>query len=192
MNPKIILAGYPGSQKIVPASKYLNSKYLPGFDITYLNYKGPIDEWSDYVAGFLKYLTDEKVIFALDDYLVSGPIDMEVFKEANEALGGSLINAKLCECSEQDQREYPCTTQYTIWDREFLIQILSFVKTPWQFELDGSKILTQVGGQTILRPCIPYFTNSSLSGRWEGVNFEGLKEEDLNYIKEKWTTHLKL
>jgi hypothetical protein len=183
MNPKIILAGYPGSQKIVPASKYLNSKYLPGFDITYLNYKGPIDEWSDYVAGFLKYLTDEKVIFALDDYLVSGPIDMEVFKEANEALGGSLINAKLCECSEQDQREYPCTTQYTIWDREFLIQILSFVKTPWQFELDGSKILTQVGGQTILRPCIPYFTNSSLSGRWEGVNFEGLKEEDLNYIK---------
>lgn len=181
---KIILIGYPGSQAVVPISKYLTDKYLPGFDKIYLNYEGPIDGWSDYVVGFLKYLPDQKVIFALDDYLISGPIDMEIFKQADGALGGALINAKLCYCSEQEQIEYPCTTQYTIWNREFLIQLLGFVKNPWQFELDGSKILTQIGAQTILRPCIPYFTNSSLSSRWPGIRVEGLSEEDINYLKE--------
>ena len=29
---KVIIIGYPGSQHIVPASKYLTGKYLPGFD----------------------------------------------------------------------------------------------------------------------------------------------------------------
>ena len=181
---KIILIGYPGSQKIVPASKYLTSKYLPGFDITYLNYKGEIEGWSKYIIGYLGYLTDLKVVMALDDYLVSGPINMEVYREAEESLGGALISAKLCECSEQEQEEYPATTQYTIWNREFLIELLSHVDNPWQFELKGSRIMKEIGAQTILMSCIPYFTNSSLSGRWEGVNLSGLKEEDINYMKE--------
>ena len=68
---KIILVGYPGSQIIVPASKYLTKKYLPEFEITYLNYKGGINGWADYVVGFLKYLQDEYILFALDDYLVA-------------------------------------------------------------------------------------------------------------------------
>lgn len=181
---KIVLVGYPGSQCIVAASKYLTEKYLPGFDITYLNYKGPIEGWADYVAIFLEYLTDEKIIFALDDYLVSGPIDNKIYKEAIDGIGGALINAKLCECSEEEQEEYPCTTQYTIWDKEFLIKVLMSVSTPWQFEIDGSKFLKSLGAQTILRPCIPYFTNSSLSNRWEGIRLDKLKEEDIKYLKE--------
>lgn len=180
----IVLLGYPGSQRIVKASKYLTEKYLLGFNVIYLNYKGGINGWGTYVAGFLQYLTDDKIIMALDDYLVSGPIDEEIYREANEAIGGALINAKLCECSEQEQEEYPCTTQYTIWDREFLVWLLMHISTPWEFEIEGSKILKSKGAQTIVMPCIPYFTNSSLSSRWEGVRLEGLKEEDLNYIKE--------
>jgi len=181
---KLILVGHPGSQRIVPASKYLVKKYLPKLETIYLNYKGGINGWGTYVAKFLDYLTDDKVILALDDYLVAGPIDEKIYQEAKEAIGGALVNAKLCECSQQEQEEYPCTTQYTIWDRYYLIELLLHTYTPWRFEIEGSKIMKSAGAQSISRPCIPYFTNSSLSSRWEGVRLDGLSQEDLNYIKE--------
>jgi len=180
---KIILIGHPGSQKIVPASKYLTKKYLPQFDTIYLNYKGGINGWGAYIADFLRYLTDDKVIFALDDYLISGPIDEKVYKEADEGIGGALVCAKLCECSEQEQEEYPCTTQYSIWYREYLISLLLQTYTPWRFEMEGSKIMKMAGAQSISMPCIPYFTNSSLSSRWEGVKLAGLNQEDGFYVK---------
>lgn len=183
MTPPIILVGYPGSQIIVPASKYLTAKYLTDFKVTYLNYPGHIEGWAEYVAGFMRYLTDEKVILALDDYLVSGPIDEDIYKEANDAISGALICVKLCECSEQEQEEYPCTTQYTIWHREFLIRVLTQVSTPWGFEIDGSKFLKSVGVQSVVKPCIPYFTNSSLSRKWEGIQWEGLNQQDEFYVK---------
>lgn len=179
---KIILAGYPGSQRIVPASKYLVSRYLPGFDVTYLNYSGPLDGWSKYVAGFLVYLTDDKVIFALDDYLIAAPIDMEMYQCAEREIWSDVVSAKLCKSTYEEHRDYSVTTQYTIWNREYLIALLRHpnVNSPWEFELNGSKIMNR---KTILRTCIDYFTNSSLSARWEGVNLEGLKEEDVTYIK---------
>lgn len=183
MTKKIILVGYPGSSRVLPASKYLASKYLDGFDITYLNYKGDTNKWADYVANFLEYLTDERIVLALDDYLISGPIDMDIFREADEAIGGAIINVKLCECSEEDQEDYPCTTQFTIWDREFLITLLRKVSSPWEFEVKGSKILKHVGAYTLVRSCIPYYTSSSLSSKWEGVRLDELNQEDINYIK---------
>jgi hypothetical protein len=186
MKHPIILIGYPGSQRIVPASKYLTSKYLPGFNITYLNYQGPIGGWASYIIGFLRYLTDEYVIFSLDDYLIAGPIDMEVYERATSELGGDVACVKLCESTEQEHAEYPVTTQYCIWNREYLIRLLAnnagsiHCNTPWEFEINGSRIFDK---QVLLRTCIPYFTNSSLSGRWEGVRLDGLNDEDINHIK---------
>jgi len=178
---KIILIGYPGSQCIVPASKYLTSKYLAGFEITYLNYKGGINGWSDYVAGFLKYLQDEYVIFALDDYLVADHIDMQKYNAALTEIGGDVVCLKLCKSTIEEHIEYPVTTQYCVWNREYLIWLLEQVRSPWQFEINGSKLFNKV---CLHRPCIDYFCNSSISGRWEGVRFDGLKLEDLNYLKE--------
>lgn len=190
---KVILIGYPGSQCIVPASKYLTNKYLiennnwlPAFDITYLNYKGYINGWAKYVAGFLEYLTDDYVIFALDDYLVAGDIDMAVLNKALEELGGDVVCIKLCQSTPEEHKEYPVTTQYTIWNREYLMWLLRIfqINTPWEFEIVGSRIFANQDTKICLhRPCMEYFTNSSISGRWEGVRLDGLKEEDINYIK---------
>ncbi len=181
---KCILIGHPGSQIIVPASKYLTSKYLPMFDITYLNYDGPIEGWSKYVAGYLKYLTDEFVIFALDDYLIADSIDIEAYEDAEQSISEDVMCVKLCKCTEEEHKEYPVTTQYSIWNREFLIWLLGKVDTPWDFELRGSQIFDIYLKTSLLRPCINYFTNSSLSARWEGINLEGLKEQDIKYLKE--------
>ena len=185
---KIILIGYPGSQKIVPASKYLTSKYLKGFDITYLNYKGHIEEWSRYVARFLEYLTDEYVIFALDDYLVSGFNEIEY----NKAITGiQSFNknkniwhcVKLCQSTLEEHLEYPVTTQYCIWDREYLIGLLYRVKTPWEFEIQGSEYFRNESTCAHV-PCIEYDTHSCLSSRWEGIKLDGLSQQDEFCVKQ--------
>lgn len=178
---KIALVGHPGSQRIVPASKYLTGKYLPMFEPIYLNYKGGINGWSEYVAGFLKYLTDEFVIFSLDDYLIADFIDLDKYFAAEEEIGGDVVCVKLCNSTEQEHTEYPVTTQYTIWNRKYLIWLLDRIKTPWEFEINGSAIFNKV---CLHRPCLEYFTNSCLSSRWEGVKLDGLKIEDITYMQE--------
>lgn len=178
---KVILIGYPGSQCIVPASKYLTSKYLAGFNVTYLNYKGEISGWSEYVIGFISYLEDENIIFALDDYLVADYIDMEKYNSALNEMGGEVVCIKLCNSTDEEHIEYPATTQYCIWNRKYLIWLLSQVDNPWQFEILGSKLFNK---KVLLRPCLNYFTNSSISGRWEGVRLDGLNKLDIDYIKE--------
>jgi len=184
---KTILIGYPGSQVIVPASKYLTKKYLPEFDITYLNYEGPISGWAEYLANYLTHdVKDQHIIFSLDDYLISGPIDSQHFLLAESYIKNNqkVKCIKLCHSTPEEHQEYPCTTQYTIWDRDYLIWLLGQIKlsirTPWEFEINGSKIITGV----MQVPCIDYFTNSSISGRWEGVRLDGLKQEDINYLRE--------
>ena len=178
---KLILVGHPGSQKIVPASKYLVKKYLPKFETIYLNYKGRINGWGTYIAGFLQYLTDEEIIFALDDYLISEPIDRTKYLHARIDIGGDAVCVKLCHATPEENLEYPVTTQYTLWNREYLIGLLMRTYTPWRFEIEGSKMFDKT---CLHRPCIKYFTNSSLSSRWEGVRLDGLKTEDINYINE--------
>lgn len=177
---KIILVGYPGSQCILPISRYLTSKYLPGFDVTYLNHEGLIGAWASYVAGFLRYLTDDHVIFALDDYLISGPIDMKEWEKV--AIGGEVVCGKLCHSTIEEHVEYPVTTQYCLWDRKYLIGLLERVQTPWEFEIEGSKLIRMDGYASLHFPCIPYFTNSALSSRWQGVRLDGLNKEDVNYL----------
>lgn len=180
---RVFLIGYEGSQKIVPASKYLTDKYLPKseFDVMYLNHKGGPKEWTKHIATFLSFFNDEYIIFALDDYLVAG-FDEELYRSALKELGGDVVCIKLCPSTEQEHLEYPVTTQYSIWNREYLISLLNIppIDTPWEFEIEGSRHYFK---KTCLhRPCIDYFANSSISGRWGGIKLDGLNKEDSDYI----------
>lgn len=171
---KAILVGYPGSQHIVPASRYLTKKYLP-FKTEYLNYTGDVEEWSQFLHEYISSLPDKEIILALDDYLISGPV-----RRWPRALRPGCV--KLCYASEDENEEYPVTTQYTLWKKPFLLDILSKTKSPWDFEIQGSAIVdrSQVGFYS----SIPYNTSSCLSRGWEGVKLDGLNDEDLQTVKE--------
>lgn len=187
---KIILVGYPGSQRIVPASKYLTNKYLPSFDITYLNYTGEIKGWSKYVSDYLSELTDDQIIFALDDYLISGPIDGVKWQSALAYMVfGKIDCMKLCYATPEENEEYPVTTQYSIWNRKYLIELLSYINTPWEFEINGSQIFKDTKKVFMHQPCIPYFTNSCISARWEGVRLDGLNDEDRIAVRSLSESH---
>jgi hypothetical protein len=178
---KIVLIGYSGSQCIVPASKYLTGKYLHLFITTYINYKGDINKWASFLSGYLSSIPDETIIFALDDYLISDYLDAAAFYNAEREIGGDVVCVKLCQSTPEEHAEYPVTTQYTIWNREYLIELLGKVNNPWQFEIQGSKLFDKI---CLHRPCLEYFANSSISARWEGVRLDGLSEEDKNYLYE--------
>jgi hypothetical protein len=172
---KVILVGYPGSQPLVPATSYLIKKYMPGFDVRFLNYTGKTAAWSNFVADYLSSLGDQKVIFALDDYLIRKPIDMARFEEAAKM----KPCVKLCACTEIEHKEYPVTTQYTIWNRLELITLLRNTTTPWDFEINGSKLFR---GTSVVHTCLDYDTSSALSARWPGVHLDGLAQEDVDAI----------
>lgn len=173
---KVILVGYPGSQRIGNASAYLVNKYLP-FEVTHIEHAGEVTGWANFVADILKLLDDKYIIFALDDYLLSAPIEQTEFDM------GDAVLAKLCKSTPQENEEYPVTTQYTVWDREYLISLLKQVSTPWEFEIKGSQLFKESGKKALFLPVLDYYTNSSLSNRWEGVRLEGLNEEDIKEVQ---------
>lgn len=182
---RVILAGYPRSQCIVKASKYLTGKYLDWwFDVRYINYAGAINGWATFLTGYLTAVKDEYIIFALDDYLISSIMDVEKYRAALAQMGGEVACVKLCHSTPEEHEEYPVTTQYTIWDRAYLIDLISHVNTPWQFEIDGSILFKRSNKKALHIPCLDYFTNSSISARWEGIRLDGLKDEDIDYIKQ--------
>lgn len=184
----VVLIGYPGSQKILNASKYLSKKYLPNFLHTiYLNYKGEIRGWSKYLSTFLSYITDNMIVLALDDYLLADHINISGFNNAVDFVfngfmtNSQIVCAKLCQSTPEEHAEYPVTTQYCIWNREYLIELLGQINTPWEFEIIGSRLFNK---KVIHVPCLKYFTNSSISSRWEGIRLDGLKQEDIIFLKE--------
>lgn len=178
---RCVLVGHPGSQHIVKASRYLTNKYLPGFDVVYLNNVGRVMDWSNFIADYLTTLEDKHIIFALDDYLLSGPIDMDIFNKAVDKMSDEVVCIKLCKSTPEEHEAYPVTTQYCIWDREYLISLLRKINTPWEFEMVGSKLFDK---KVLLQTCLDYPCNSSLSERWDGIKTEGNNPEDIKFLKE--------
>ncbi len=180
---KVIVIGHTGSQFLSKAGDYLRNKYLPDFEFIYLNYTGEISGWAKYLSDYLSGLEDKQIIFTLDDYLLAKPIDMVEYNRLLAGMNDSVL-AKLCKCTDQENEEYPVTTQYTIWDREYLIWLLEQINTPWEFEIKGSEIFKQSGNKAIFGSALEYYTNSALSSRWEGVRLDGLNEEDVKEIQK--------
>lgn len=194
---KVILVGYEGSRKVRKASQYLVSKYLP-FETVWLEYTGAIEGWAEFVASYLRGLDDTHVIFALDDYLLASPLDMDRFNMLLSYMDEDVVCARLCDSSFYQNKEvtgelirvgvddYTCTTQYCIWDREALINVLEQVRTPWEFELEGSGFMNRISYSVIgtVTPALQYNNNSSLSKRWEGVDLAELSDEDIKEVQK--------
>lgn len=180
---KCILVGYPGSQSIIPASRYLVEKYLP-FEFHWLNWISDTEGWSQFIATYLTHLDNELIILTLDDYLVNG-FNEDSYKEAVKKFEDpKVVCVKLHKTNEEEHRDYPVTTQYTIWRRKFLIELLTLTKNPWHFEMTGSSIFKQIDVKSLCLeiPAITYNTSSCLSGRWKGIDWKGVGPSDLEYI----------
>lgn len=195
---KSILVGYPESRKVRAASKYLVDKYAPDLEQVWLEHTGDVNNWANFVAGYLSTIDDEHVVFALDDYLLASPLDMARFDFLLKRMDEDKVCARLCDSSFYEDKTitgelievgvepYVATTQYCIWNRDALINVLQQVRTPWEFEIEGSGFMNRICYTTIgtVTPALTYNTNSSLSKRWEGVDLKGLNEDDVKAVQE--------
>jgi hypothetical protein len=101
---------------------------------------------------------------------------------------------------------YSATTQLCIWRRKFLIDVLSKIQTPWQFELVGSDYIKSTGVRVVGSTKMPlrYPEPSALSSRHpEKISVFGNRISDIEecikrgYLKEKdlivgqWIGHTK-
>jgi len=225
---KSILVGYEGSKKILAASSYLLDKYMPSeFDFFFLNYGDytgdlvtgtyvPLDDeqrdgsesWSKYIVEYLSKVTDEFIIFGLDDYLLSNFIDLDAYHDLLDYMKDdySIGAAKLGISPSyrksdyemlddhvyllKKEANYSATTQLCIWRRQFLIDVLLKVKTPWQFELIGSDYIKGTCARIIgsLKMPLRYPEPSSISSRHPGkISVFGNRKDDIETcIKEKY------
>jgi hypothetical protein len=194
---KLILVGHPGSRIIRDASLHLIKKYTP-FEPVILEYHGNVNGWSDFIAEELRGMTDKYIVFALDDYLLAGPLNQDKFDLLLSKMDDDFVCARLCDSSFYTNKtiegdlirieadDYTCTTQYSIWDREVLINVLEQTTTPWDFEINGSGFMNRISYSVLGTepPALTYNTNSSLSPKWEGVDLSGLSEEDVKEVQK--------
>jgi hypothetical protein len=224
---KVILVGYPGSKKIISTSSYLINKYLPkDFDIYFLNFgdydgeivrgnyisldteqKGGVSSWARYIADYLSSFDDNFIIFSLDDYFLSKPLDKESYEKLLNLMktDDSIGAAKLGITPSYRTDDYtiifddiyvlkkgavcPATTQYNIWNRKFLISLLEKISNPWEFEGLNNLDKLVIGSLSIP---LKYPEPSSLSSRHpEKINVFGNSVEDIEkcikmgYLNEK-------
>ena len=157
---------------------------------------------SDYYA-YMRTITDEYVIFGTDDLLINRPVDYEVFDNVMEQMQKDneicryelgtghcwhtwinfIKNYPDWNIYEYGKgSEYRISTQLSVWRTEYLLKYLNHQWTPWQFELEGSK-LANTDGKMIIATKGRYafgYTHCLSTQRYPGlVNVEGIKEEDI-------------
>jgi hypothetical protein len=170
-----------------------------------------VNAWAGDLRNYFLSLADEFIIFALDDYLLAEYMRWQQQYHAlllRMELNANIVCARLC-TSEfyrpyefeilgpdnvaytwgdiiqlSNKAEYSATTQYSIWRREFLNELLGQVSTPWEFEIKGSRYLNASGRKVIgtRPPALVYPDSSSLSKRWNGVNVQGVRPEDVTTL----------
>lgn len=163
--------------------------------------KGGSDSWSKYIVEYLSSLKDKFIIFSLDDYLLGKSLDVSKFNVLlNEMKNDPLIGSSKMGISPtyrtndydtysgdlfllRKTAEYSATTQYNIWDRKFLIEVLSKISSPWQFEGEGSSYISNQTDRKVIGSLsmpLRYPEPSSLSSRHPGkVNVFGNRINDI-------------
>lgn len=228
---KILLAGHEYSKRIIPASSYLIAKYLDfGFDVRFLNFgtyngaifsgifesmapqqDGEATNWGLYISDYLKKLTDEFVIFTLDDYFIYDYLKMDIYtailfkmKDNKNVVCGRLCASEFYIASGNYYMDgdfivptsnswYTATAQYCIWRRDYLIELLLAFPNPWKFEVEGSFVLNRQGKLVIgtNTPALLYGESSCLSKKWpDKIKTGQMKDKDLNNLVK--AGHLKL
>ena len=231
MKINVFLASHDTSYHILQCVKYLYSKYMPYAIVTILGYSIPnniefndsfkfvsigisnerksMKEWSKNIANYMKTITDDILLFSVDDILIIDHADDSMLFEcfnymkkyntiSNIQLGSSSThNIKLIH-KKKDYNIYKCTSyqsslQLHMWRRTELIRIFDNNFDTYDVEIKGSKmncnaelfLLTKNKGHK--SRVVPTQAHSALSeSRNPGrICIVGIKDEDVRYLVEK-------
>ena len=119
--------------------------------------------WSTDLRGYFESINDDFFIYLNDDGVIVKKVFLEEIENISKLLDSKVgrlslthdlfarpyedVNDMVIESSQTSN--YRCSTQYSIWNRKYLLKYLEPGLTPWQFETkqsqksknDGYKIL---------------------------------------------------
>lgn len=198
---KWIITTCDASKHIRPVQEWLFKKYAPNADLHYIDLrKNDIEKWGREVRSFIP--NDAFLIFGLDDYLPTAPLQPERLVDAMGIIGMYDLDRFEFGYGAHNKEPfmkgkqpfvdhgiwlaystitpYSVSCQFAIWNTETLRKILSMSSSPWNFELKHS---CWAGcfpkGQEAFR----WIEESALSKRWIGrINVNGLPAEDVNEL----------
>jgi hypothetical protein len=203
---KFLIVTCDATRHIQKAQMHLLEKYVDfPFDYHYIDIGSePIETWSNNVLDKIKDIEDELVVFGLDDFLPVGKFDSKLFLQLRDELTFHRLEFGFTSSNVgsnvdyyniyRENQPYRLSCQFSIWNTNFLKNMLHEPMDPWQFETKQESV-----GATILsshKPVMIWMEESALSGRLKNrTNVLGLKKKDLyelvklRYIKEEEITY---
>lgn len=219
---KFHVISYPDSYWLIPTYIHQFNKYVPNAECVIMCYEHPeldiplpenikivsitdgkpqggCKNWASTIRKYFETLDDKYVIFSLDDFLITEPMNIEQFqldmKKVKEydikryALGDATCPyyslSKWDTFLKFDQNsEYRLSCQVSVWDREFLIRYLKDNWNPWDFEIIGARESKKEDCILVYNPSpiLTYMENGALSRRYGGkINIKGMNAEDISY-----------
>lgn len=182
---KIILPGYEGTKEILTANSYFINKYMPGFDVYFLNYGifsgklfcgqfisldseqvGGENGWAKYAKKYLESIDDELIIFADGDFFITSAYNRENYDKLLKEMETHLVGFMSC---GDDPKRFSRVAQYAIWNRKFLIEVLNCperIFSIWKFESRGGRYINALNKQKEVvawQPVVPYDPRSAIS-----------------------------
>ena len=177
---------------------------------------GKAKGWSNYLIDFFEFIDDEHFIFGIDDFYMARPFDRELYevllKEKDDPMVGridlqpSIQHArnpedvsvykdfgdfKILELAQRTKTSfiYRITGQFSIWNREYFLKNMQRNWTPHDWEVIGGQ-LAEGDGYKILgtadRWCVKKIELVSDQQYPGKLNVLGLREEDINTVKEMY------
>jgi len=159
-----------------------------------------LDTWTRNLYNYFQHVRDEFVVFTLEDLLPIRSINYAVFNTAfqymqdNEKVGRYELGTGHCWHKDINYVDidniyeygynslYRISTQTAIWRTEYLLEYLNHDWSPWQFEVEGSKI-AQTDGKVVIATEKNYaleWVHSALSSKYpDMINVQGIKHEDV-------------
>tara|TARA_R110002020_G_scaffold756_2_gene3819 strand:- start:17172 stop:18911 length:1740 start_codon:yes stop_codon:yes gene_type:complete len=122
---------------------------------------GKANSWSKYILQYLESLDDELILFTLEDFFPTASPKIGIVSKVISLMTGDKRigrfdltfdsytlgqyttvkeSPNLSIISKDKFVNYRVSTQPSIWRRKFLIEILKRTTTPWDFEINGSRL----------------------------------------------------
>ena len=163
----------------IKVTSYLFEKYWPNHEIHFMGFKepdfdlpgnhkfvsiAPVQEggakkWTRYIADYVRQISEDLILFSLDDFFPTCPIDSDMFNDIrqmmdnNEKIGRFCLSydaSNNCAHSKVFERQgynvvsinkgalYRISAQPALWKKDYLLKFLDHDWSPWNFEVDGS------------------------------------------------------
>jgi hypothetical protein len=169
--------------------------------------------WTNYLIDFFSSIKDEHYVFGLDDFMISRPVDIEVFETCLGLLDENVGRIDL-QPSLQYSRDsnfvkpytekngikflslvdsgrgtnlYQNAAAFSIWNREWFLKNIRRDWSPWDWEITGSMSLADGDGYNVIGSVDRWAIRKMevLSSQWSGIiNVRGIREEDIEEMKK--------